>query len=90
LGKVTINEKNKMADEAIVACFKAFGYMYRGGVRPKPLNMRYCDRLTNAQFAKEDDLFRRSCAAAGIPPTARQVSKWRMHRGEAFRCRGRA
>lgn len=41
---------------------------------------------TNAKFASADSIsvvFARACKLAGIPPTRRQASKWRMHKGLA-------
>jgi hypothetical protein len=39
---------------------------------------------TNKDFAKTDTKFREACEKAGITPTARQASKWRMKRGKAW------
>lgn len=56
--------------------------------------------MTNAEFAKKDQVFRKACEIAnanlpkgqepGIEPTKRQASKWRNRRGMAYRFRGTA
>lgn len=40
---------------------------------------------TNAQFAVENETFRAACAAADIPPTRRQASKWLRGFGAAIK-----
>jgi len=40
--------------------------------------------LTNAKFAEQDDFFKKSCAEAGVEPTKRQASKFRMKKGSAW------
>ena len=42
-------------------------------------------RITNAEFAKTDKEFLKACANAGCHPTAKQASKWRNHKGRAWR-----
>ena len=41
--------------------------------------------VTNARYAKENDVFRDACVKAGVEPTTRQASKWRLKKGKAFR-----
>ena len=38
--------------------------------------------MTNKEFAETDELFRKACELAGIPPTVRQASRWRSARGK--------
>lgn len=45
-------------------------------------------RPTFAFFATHDEEFQAACARAGIPPTARQASKWHRKRGLAWQNRG--
>ena len=39
---------------------------------------------TNAEFAKHNGKFRQDCELAGLPPTARQASKYRRGFGDAY------
>ncbi len=39
---------------------------------------------TNAQYAKED-VFIKRCENAGVKPTTRQASKFRMGKGSAYK-----
>lgn len=41
--------------------------------------------VTNKKFASDDDNFRGMCARAGIDATRRQASKYRNHKGKAFK-----
>jgi len=45
---------------------------------------------TNREFAKENKLFRKACEIAVINPTGRQASKFRKHRGLAYKNQGKA
>lgn len=47
-------------------------------------------KITNTMFARENELFRKSCEAAGIEPTPRQASRWRNGKGKAIRFRSLA
>ena len=40
--------------------------------------------MTNREFAQQDEKFREACKRAGIPPTSRQASRWRMKNGKAW------
>lgn len=40
--------------------------------------------MTNQKFAAENEVFQKACEAAGVKPTARQASKWRMGKGAAW------
>ena len=40
--------------------------------------------MTNRDFALKNEQFREACERAGIPPTARQASKWRAKIGKAW------
>ena len=40
--------------------------------------------MTNREFALKDEKFRAACQRAGIPPTSRQASRWRMKHGKAW------
>ena len=91
MGKVNGKcEKNYMQEGEVADAFRAFGFVHRGGSRPRPLNMRFCDRLNNTQFAAEDHLFRQACNLAGIQPTKRQASKWRNKKGTAYQFKSKA
>jgi hypothetical protein len=39
---------------------------------------------TNADYANSQDHFKTACEAAGIPATARQASKFRNKKGQAY------
>jgi hypothetical protein len=39
---------------------------------------------TNREFARSDENFHRACTAAGIEPTTRQASKFRLGFGKAW------
>lgn len=41
--------------------------------------------MTNAEFAKTDTKFTQACEKAGIKPTKRQASKWKMRKGKAYK-----
>jgi hypothetical protein len=41
--------------------------------------------VPNKVFALKDGGFRAACEAAGVEPTARQASKWRMGKGSAYK-----
>lgn len=41
--------------------------------------------MSNAEFAKSNELFEYACEAAGIMPTKRQASKFRSRSGLAHR-----
>jgi transposase len=40
--------------------------------------------MTNASFAATDEEFKKACEKAGIPPSARQASKWFRKAGLAY------
>ncbi len=40
--------------------------------------------MTNAEFAVSDKAFQEACKRAGIRPTRRQASKWKLGFGKAF------
>lgn len=44
--------------------------------------------VPNKVFAATDDAFKARCEAAGVQPTARQASKFRMGKGSAFNFKG--
>jgi len=44
-------------------------------------------RTTNRDFALNNEEFRQACARAGIQPTQRQASKFRLRDGKAYACR---
>ena len=46
------------------------------------------DVITNKQFALKNDWFRAACVKAGIEPTTRQASKWRLKKGKAYAFKG--
>lgn len=46
---------------------------------------RVGNMVTNKKFADNDDNFRSMCARAGIDATRRQASKYRNHKGKAFK-----
>ena len=41
--------------------------------------------MTNKEFADKNKEFRDACARAGVEPTRRQASKWRMKKGLAWK-----
>ena len=43
--------------------------------------------MTNREFSSTDEGFRRACERAGIQPTARQASKFRLGFGRAWQSR---
>lgn len=43
--------------------------------------------LTNQQFADSNEEFRQACERAGIQPTKRQASKFKLKFGRAYECR---
>ena len=40
--------------------------------------------MTNAEFAQSDKAFQEACKRAGLQPTRRQASKWRLKDGLAW------
>lgn len=46
--------------------------------------------MTNREFSKQDEVFRKACEISGTPPTARQASKYHRKTGLAVRCKGTA
>jgi hypothetical protein len=46
--------------------------------------------VNNRAFAASDKEFQEACKRAGIPPTQRQASKWRLKAGRAFQFRASA
>lgn len=46
--------------------------------------------MNNKEFAQTDKVFIQACDCAGIKPTTRQASKWRMKRGVAWGYRTQA
>ena len=47
-------------------------------------------KSTNREFVKENKLFRKACEIASINPTSRQASKFRRHKGIAYKHQGKA
>lgn len=45
----------------------------------KPTNL-----MRNRMFCKLDDYFKKACKLAGVEPTPRQASKYRMGKGSAI------
>jgi len=43
------------------------------------------NKMTNKEFAQKNDAFIDACVRAGIKPTQRQASKWRMKKGKAWK-----
>ena len=43
--------------------------------------------MTNREFAATNEEFREACERAGIAPTQRQASKFRLRDGKAYQCR---
>ena len=41
--------------------------------------------MTNKEFAKTDDAFKKACEEAKIEPTTRQASRWRNKTGLAYK-----
>lgn len=42
-------------------------------------------KTTNREWARENNLFRKACEIAGIPPKGRQASKYRRQKGLAYK-----
>lgn len=51
------------------------------------LNEKRLNRSTNRTFAEDDGLFKSACQMAGVKPTMRQASKYRMRKGAAWKSR---
>jgi hypothetical protein len=51
---------------------------------PNPKRTWHPEGMLNKEFAETNQEFRSACKAAGIPPTTRQASKWRMKKGLAY------
>lgn len=47
--------------------------------------MKEKKRITNTEFAKTNEVFRKACEIADIEPSRRQASKYRMNTGTAFK-----
>jgi hypothetical protein len=47
------------------------------------------DVVTNKKFAEQDEIFKKACDVAGIKPTKRQASKFRLGKGLAFESRNK-
>jgi hypothetical protein len=43
------------------------------------------DTMTNKAFARDDKAFQMCCEKAKVEPTARQASKFRNHKGAAYK-----
>ena len=43
------------------------------------------DKMTNREFAKQDQTFKMCCEKAGVDPTVRQASKFRAKKGAAYK-----
>jgi hypothetical protein len=41
-------------------------------------------RTTNKAFSENNDGFKAACEVAGVNPTVRQASKWRLKKGKAW------
>ena len=41
--------------------------------------------MTNAEFAEQDQKFRKACEAVNIPATSRQASKFKRKKGLAYK-----
>jgi hypothetical protein len=83
------SKKDVRSEADIAADFAAFGHVFRGGSRPRPLNARH-GAITHAEFAKTDGLFIKACELAGVKPTTRQAAKYRNKRGAAYQFKGAA
>ena len=46
------------------------------------------DVITNKHFALKNEWFRAACVKAGVEPTTRQASKWRLKKGKAYAFKG--
>ena len=44
--------------------------------------------MTNREFAEQDKTFIEACERTDIKPTTRQASKWRNHKGMAYKTAG--
>lgn len=44
-------------------------------------------RITNAEFAKNNKEFQKACAKVGLDFSSRQASKWRNRKGKAWKSR---
>ena len=41
--------------------------------------------MTNKEFSEKDKAFIEACEKVQLEPTMRQASKWRMHKGMAYK-----
>ena len=57
---------------------------FRGGSPEKA----HTGAVPNKVFAATDQSFRAKCEAAGVQPTSRQASKFRLGKGSAFNYKG--
>lgn len=53
-------------------------------IKKTPKKRRLLHRLTNAQFAKYNQVFIDACRMADVYPSAREASKFRRGKGKAF------
>jgi len=44
-------------------------------------------RVTNKKFSTDDSFFKKACEVAGVEPTTRQASKFRLEKGLAYKHR---
>jgi len=41
--------------------------------------------MTNKEFAETNENFKKACKRVELEPTTRQASKWRLHKGLAWK-----
>lgn len=45
--------------------------------------------MTNLEFSKAVEHFKEACGKVGLEPTKRQASKYRRHKGKAYKAGGK-
>ena len=55
--------------------------------KPEAQNYPPKNGITNRKFAQTDETFNSACTSLKLQPTARQASKYRNHKGLAYKAR---
>lgn len=51
----------------------------------KEVKKEVSTRITNIKFSETDEYFKKACGEAGVTPTKRQASKFRLGKGIVFK-----
>ena len=76
--------KNTQKKELIVESQEQIHRRRLADYRRIKQNMKLANKEHNAQFAGNNDDFRKACEKADIPPTRCQAGKWRRKVGKAW------